>query len=116
MILVENELFDYFNWEKGGKGREYGEDKAVFFDCLSAGEKQCRFVKDTKIRPLFSPFFVRGREEKEKEGRGGNETKGEEIEQIYVETCIAIIRKNSFLSSLGNFARPYEPVFWFCHY
>lgn len=119
--------------KKGGRGK-YGEDEAILFDCLSAGEKQCRFVKDTS---RFSSFFVRGRGEKGREGRGGNKTKGEEIEQTHVETCV--YRDNSkretnyfesyfvvldgetrekskslFLSSLGNFARPYETVFWFC--
>lgn len=61
--------------KKGGRGK-YGEDEAILFDCLSAGEKQCRFVKDTKIRPVFPHFSFE--EEGRKEEKGGEAIKRRE--------------------------------------
>lgn len=118
--------------KNGGWARKCGEDKAVFFHCLSRRWETASIRQRYETRrPVFPRFFVRGGEEKERKkgGRGslsrqtrGNlyrdNSKGEarllrETREHYFVVLERETRDVEKSLSLGNFARQRVFSFFF---
>lgn len=119
---------------KNGGWAKCGEDKAVFFHCLSRRWETASIRQRYETRrPVFPRFFVRGGEEKERKkgGRGslsrqtrGNlyrdNSKGEarllrETREHYFVVLERETRDVEKSLSLGNFARQRVFSFFFFH-
>lgn len=120
--------------KNGGWARKCGEDKAVFFHCLSRRWETASIRQRYETRrPVFPRFFVRGGEKKERKkgGRGslsrqtrGNlyrdNSKGEarllrETREHYFVVLERETRDVEKSLSLGNFARQRVFSFFFFH-